>query len=105
MQKQVYSIDEIRKIVAPIAAQHGVDKIFLFGSYARGNATPSSDVDLCVDAPRLRGLFALGSFYADLEDALKKSIDVVTIGSLKYNKDETFLENLRKDRVLLYELP
>ena len=91
MQTQVYSIDEIREIVAPIAKQHGVDKVFLFGSYARGDATPASDVDLCVDAPKLRGLF-------------KKSIDVVTTGSLKYNKDEAFLENLRKDRVLLYEL-
>ena len=100
MQTQVYSIDEIREIVAPIAKQHGVDKVFLFGSYA----TPASDVDLCVDAPKLRGLFALGGLYADLEDALKKSIDVVTTGSLKYNKDEAFLENLRKDRVLLYEL-
>ena len=68
----------------------------LFGSYARGDATPASDVDLCVDAPKLRGLFALGGLYADLEDALKKSIDVVTTGSLKYNKDEAFLENLRK---------
>ena len=46
MQKQVYSIDEIRKIVTPIAKQHGVDKVFLFGSYARGDATPASDVDL-----------------------------------------------------------
>ena len=104
MQTQVYSIDEIREIVAPIAKQHGVDKVFLFGSYARGDATPASDVDLCVDAPKLRGLFALGGLYADLEDALKKSIDVVTTGSLKYNKDKAFLENLRKDRVLLYEL-
>ena len=46
MQTQVYSIDEIREIVAPIAKQHGVDKVFLFGSYARGDATPASDVDL-----------------------------------------------------------
>ena len=82
MQTQVYSIDEIREIVAPIAKQHGVDKVFLFGSYARGDATPASDVDLCVDAPKLHGLFALGGLYADLEDALKKSIDVVTTGSL-----------------------
>ena len=51
MQTQVYSIDEIRKIVAPIANQHGVDKVFLFGSYARGDATPASDVDLCVTRP------------------------------------------------------
>ncbi len=104
MSDHVYSIDEIRDIITPIAKLHGVDKVFLFGSYARGDATASSDVDLCVDAPALRGLFALGGLYADLEDALSKRIDVVTTGSLKYNKDETFLENLRKDRVLLYEL-
>ena len=55
MQTQVYSIDEIREIVAPIAKQHGVDKVFLFGSYARGDATPASDVDLCVVAPKLSG--------------------------------------------------
>ena len=104
MSDHVYSIDEIRDIITPIAKLHGVDKVFLFGSYARGEATASSDVDLCVDAPALRGLFALGGLYADLEDALSKRIDVVTTGSLKYNKDEAFLENLRKDRVLLYEL-
>lgn len=104
MSDHVYSIDEIRDIIAPIAKLHCVDKVFLFGSYARGDATASSDVDLCVDAPALRGLFALGGLYADLEDALSKRIDVVTTGSLKYNKDEAFLENLRKDRVLLYEL-
>ena len=104
MSDHVYSIDEIRDIITPIAKLHGVDKVFLFGSYARGDATASSDVDLCVDAPALRGLFALGGLSADLEDALSKRIDVVTTGSLKYNKDETFLENLRKDRVLLYEL-
>ena len=56
MQTQVYSIDEIREIVAPIAKQHGVDKVFLFGSYARGDATPASDVDPCVDAPKLRSV-------------------------------------------------
>ena len=72
MQEQVYSIDEIRQIVTPIAKQHGVDKVFLFGSYARGDATPASDVDLCVDAPKLHSLFALGGLYADLEDARKK---------------------------------
>ena len=78
--------------------------MFLFGSYARGCATASSDVDLCVDASSLRGMFALGALYADLEDALKKKLDLITVGSLKYNTDVQFLNNLRKDQVLLYEL-
>ena len=96
LKKLRFDIEEVIK--------SDLSEVILYGSYARGDATPASDVDLCVDAPKLRGLFALGGLYADLEDALKKSIDVVTTDSLKYNKDEAFLENLRKDRVLLYEL-
>ena len=49
MTRKVYTINEIKGIVAPIAKKHGVNKVYLFGSYARGEATPSSDVDLCVE--------------------------------------------------------
>lgn len=42
----VYTIDEIKKNVVPIAKAHDVGRIYLFGSYARGEATPSSDIDL-----------------------------------------------------------
>ena len=101
--KDVYTISELRSIIAPIAKQHNVQSIYLFGSYARGSADGESDVDLFVDAPSLRGMFALGSLYADLEDALRKKLDLITLGSLKYNTDDRFIENLRKDQVLLYE--
>ena len=74
MPTQVYSIDEIREIVAPIAKQHGVDKVFLFGSYARGDATPASDVDLCVDAPKLRGLFALAVYMLTWKTRSKRAL-------------------------------
>lgn len=72
MTRRVYTINEIKGIVVPIAKKHGVNKVYLFGSYARVEATPSSDVDLCVDAPALRGLFALDALYADFEGALGK---------------------------------
>ena len=49
MMDRVYTIEEIKSIVAPIAAAHDVDRIYLFGSYARGEATASSDIDLRVD--------------------------------------------------------
>ena len=104
LNEEVYTINEIRSIVTPIAKRHQVSKVFLFGSYARGCATASSDVDLCVDASSLRGMFALGALYADLEEALKKKLDLITVNSLKYNTDPGFVDNLRKDQVLLYEL-
>lgn len=103
MSETIYSIQEIRERIVPIVKQHHVSKVYLFGSYARGTATTQSDVDLCVDASALRGLFALGSLYADLEDALQKKLDLITVGSLKYNPDSAFLEKLRKEQVLLYE--
>ena len=102
MSDRIYTIDEIRDRISPVAAKHGVDKIYLFGSYARGNATPSSDIDLCVDAPRIRGLFALGGLYADLEASLEKGLDLITTNSLNYSNDKVFLDNLQKERVLIY---
>ena len=95
---KVYTIDEIRSIVVPIAAAHDVDRIYLFGSYARGEATPGSDIDLRVDKGRLRGLFALGALYADLEDQLGKKLDLLTTGSL----DSNFLQHIANEEVLLY---
>ena len=104
MTNRIYSVEEIQNIVAPIAIRHGLKRVFLFGSYARGTATNNSDIDLCVDVSNLKGMFALGGLYADLSEALGKELDLVTVRSLKYNTDTRFLENLRKDQVLLYEL-
>ena len=103
MEQKTYSIEEIRDIIAPILKRHHVDRVYLFGSYARGEATEQSDIDLCIDAAAIRGMFALGGLYADLEEALKKQLDIVTVKSLKYNTNTAFLENMRKDRVLIYE--
>lgn len=51
-----YTIDEIREIVAALAARYGADRIYLFGSYARGDANKDSDIDLRIDKGAIRGL-------------------------------------------------
>lgn len=51
----MYSVSDIQRIVAPIARRYGVDRVFLFGSYARGDNTPGSDIDLRIDRGRVRG--------------------------------------------------
>ena len=107
MSNRVYTLEEIAAIIAPIAARYGVDKIYIFGSYARGEADESSDIDLCIEAVAIKGLFALGGLYSDLEEALEealgKELDLITVKSLKYNDDNDFKENLEKERVLIYE--
>ena len=60
-----YTIDEIKEIVTILAARYGADRIYLFGSYARGDADKDSDIDLRIDKGAIRGL-QLGGLAADL---------------------------------------
>ena len=96
---KVYTIDEIIKTITPIAKRHGVAAIWLFGSYARGEVTAESDVDLLIDGGAVTSLWKLAAFRLDLEDALQKSVDIVTHGS----DDGEFLNRIRADEVRLYE--
>ena len=98
MTDRIYSVDEIKHVVAPIAQHYGVDRVFLFGSYARGEATSDSDLDLRVDKGALQGLFALGGMYAELESALGKKLDLLTTGSL----DQRFLNRIASEEILIY---
>lgn len=98
MGSKIYTINEIRERVVPIAKQYGVEKVFLFGSYARGEATQDSDIDLRVDKGKVRG-FAFGGLCNAFLDAFGKSVDVVTTSSL----DTDFLSNIARDEVLIYE--
>ena len=77
---------------------YGVDKVFLFGSYARGEATEQSDIDLRVDLDdMLRGLDVAG-FYADVEDALGRRVDIMTTRQLP----KKFLQSIRSEEVQVY---
>ncbi|OCN02841.1 nucleotidyltransferase [Clostridium sp. W14A] len=92
------TVEEIKKTVQPIAKKYGVKRVYLFGSYARGDTTEHSDVDLRVDKGSLRGMFALCGLYTELEDALHMKVDLLTTGSL----DEDFLNRIKNEEVLLY---
>ena len=107
MTEKVYTIDEIRAIVTPIAQRHRVTKMYLFGSYARGEADEKSDIDIRIDAENLNTLFELGGLYADLEMALNKSLDLITTQALRQNINDPltkrFVKQMRKDEQILYE--
>lgn len=93
-----YSVEEIRAIVSALAREYGADRIYLFGSYARGDANANSDIDLRIDKGSIRGL-QLGGLAADLEDAFGMTVDLIPTGSL----DNNFLRAISADEVLLYE--
>ena len=103
----VYTIEQITEKVRPIAEQYGLGKVYLFGSYARGEATEESDIDLLVDAENIKGLFALGGLYSDLEDALDKKIDLITFGQIEQSRvnplHKRFIEELELERKVIYK--
>ncbi len=98
MSDKIYSIKEIKDIVSPIAKKYGVERVYLFGSYARGEATDKSDLDLRIDKGALKGLFMLGAMYSDLEESFDKKLDLLTTASL----DKEFLSRIKNEEVLLY---
>ncbi|HBW38117.1 Nucleotidyltransferase [Desulfosporosinus sp. I2] len=98
MSAKKVTIEEIKAIVEPIARKYGVERVYLFGSYARGDVTENSDVDLRVDKGSLKGMFALCGLYTEIEEALQIKVDVLTTGSL----EDDFLRKIQKEEVLLY---
>lgn len=95
----VYAIEEIKEKIIPIAQEYGVERVSLFGSYARGEANEDSDVDFYIEKGQIRNLIDYIGFVNDLEDNLNCHVDVITTGI----EDKSFLELIKKEGVLLYE--
>lgn len=104
----VYTIEEIRRRILPVAVQYKLKAVYLFGSYARGEATENSDIDLLIDTAgtALKSLFSLGALYCDLEKALQKPIDLITVSALEQRaqmpSEQDFREAVEKERVNIY---
>ena len=64
--------------ILQIAARHGARNVRVFGSFARGEARPDSDIDFLVDAGPERTPFFPGGLLADLEDLLGRPVQVLT---------------------------
>jgi len=98
--KHIYELDEISKMVASVAADFGINKLSVFGSYARGEATESSDIDFhIIDRGALRGLINLAGFELALEDLFKVPIDVVTTSSIF----DDVRQNIEREEHIVYE--
>ena len=76
----IYTIGEIKDKAIPIAKAYGISRMSLFGSYARGEAQDSRDVDFYIDRGKLSNLMKYFAFVDELENALHCHVDVVTTG-------------------------
>ncbi len=85
-----------RNEILRIAERHGAQNVRVFGSVARGEAGPDSDVDLLVDVGRHRTPFFPGGLIADLEDLLGCKVEIVSPDAL---------HECIRDRVLAEAVP
>jgi predicted nucleotidyltransferase len=98
MMDKPYTIAEIKTKIIDPARQYGIQKAYLFGSYARGEAGFGSDIDICIEKGKIRTLFELSGFCQDLEETLGNKVDVVTTIALSGN----FKKQIEKDMILIY---
>ena len=99
--EKVYSISEIKEKLLPIFKGAPIEKAILFGSYAKGLQTPSSDVDIVVDS---NGKLININFYSVLEDitqCLGKRVDLIEISQIR--KDSPIYHHLEQEGVVLYD--
>ena len=96
----ILSIDEIRDKICPICEKYKVEKVWLFGSYARGEAREDSDVDFHVKTTEEMSFLELGGLYADLEEVLGKEIDIITRIPEEY---KIFKKYVEREEILIYD--
>lgn len=98
-------IDSIKNTIAPICKEYGVKRAYLFGSYARGEANESSDIDIRIEKGKndlMDSLIKSSSFRLKLEEALKRKVDVIT-NLPTQELYAIFVKNVQQDEVLIYE--
>lgn len=99
MTDNVLTFENIMDIVKPIAKKYKIKEIYLFGSYAREEATANSDLDFLVfggDDFKLTMIFA---FAEELRKSFQKNVDVFEINEINRNSD--FYNNIMKERRLI----
>ena len=91
-------LEKISKKIIPVAKKYNLLYIWIFGSYAKQKQTKNSDIDLIVRTEDVVGGFKIVEVKYALEEALNKSVDIITTGSIK----GSLLEDEDLEEILIY---
>lgn len=94
----ILTLKQIKTIIMPILAEHHIYEVYLFGSYARGEANSSSDIDIYCENGDIKTLINHVALQNELKTALDKDVDVIFIGS---SMDEFFEQQMKGDLIKL----
>ena len=103
----IYTIEDLKIKITPIAKKYNITTVYIFGSYARGDASEESDVDIMIkrEGSKIHGLI-MGALYEDLFESIGKDVDLLTEESLEQHetkiKTPWLYENIIKRRLKIY---
>lgn len=98
------SLEELKKQkkqLYEIARKYDISNIYVFGSVARGENKESSDVDFLVEMEANASALGIGAFQFEVQELLKKQIDVVPTFAFSKIKDKKFIRSLRAEAIAL----
>ena len=99
MNQSIFTLENINRLVKPLAAKYRIQEIYLFGSYARGEADENSDLDFLVFGGENFKRTMIFSLAEELREMLKKNVDVFEISEI--NQESDFYKTIMKEKVLV----
>ena len=87
--------------IMQIARKHSIVRVYVFGSVARGEASPQSDVDFLVEMVERASLFGVAGFCYETEKLLGVQVDVVPLSVLPQVTDQEFVKSIQREAVAL----
>jgi len=89
------NLEQYTSDILQVARRHGVRQVRVFGSFADGSPTPSSDLDLLVNLDTGRDLLDLIALKQELEERINRRVDIVTEKSLSPYLRQTILRQAK----------
>jgi uncharacterized protein len=91
-------IDAIKEQIIPILEKNDVIRASIFGSFARGEESADSDIDILIEYGKPKGLFSFVQLQRELEEKIGRKVDLLT-----YNSIHPLLkEYIKRDEVKIY---
>ena len=99
MEKTIFTLEEIKERIKSVKEKYNIESIYIFGSYARGEATETSDIDLYCSPGNVKGLIERVGMIQNFETVLDKKVDLVIIGS---QMNDAFKTEIEKDMIKIF---
>ncbi|WP_195958025.1 nucleotidyltransferase family protein [Enterococcus gallinarum] len=106
----VLTVEEIKTRVRPVAEKYEIPVVYIFGSYARNEATNESDIDFLVGTSGLSEKYrwsVYSDFFEELKEAVEREIDLVEIEAfdepMQIASNREFFEKMMKERIKIFE--